>query len=136
MLGERDRLVWRGGLGFDRAHRISGRVRGSLGFVCFCGGTGCEWGRALLGFVPWPTAIACTLTCSWVEWIIGWWSKRPKNRVSYFFPHFICGKKVWLSVDLNGMFFSLRYGHIRFSYYLSFLAYFFFSRSDFYRCFE
>lgn len=49
MLGERDRLVWRGGLGFDRAHRISGRVRGSLGFVCFCGGTGCEWGRALLG---------------------------------------------------------------------------------------
>jgi hypothetical protein len=33
-LGERDRLDWRGGLGFDRAHRISGRVRVRLARVC------------------------------------------------------------------------------------------------------
>jgi len=58
---------WTGGAVWGltgRTGSAGGSGSGSLGFVCFCGGTGCEWGRALLGFVPWPTAIACTLTCS------------------------------------------------------------------------
>jgi hypothetical protein len=70
-------------------------VSGSLGFVCFCAG---RRDRMRVGpRAAWVCSVAhrdCLyFDGSWVEWIIGWWSKRPKLGLRTFFPDFICEKR-------------------------------------------
>jgi hypothetical protein len=87
-LGERDRL--KGGLTGRTGSEGEGPGSGSLGFVRF-------GRRDRLGL---PGAWVCSVAhrdCLYfdvlggMEWIIGWWSKRPKNRALHF--HVLCKKK-------------------------------------------